>query len=140
MSTLLDGDRYRSAGLRSDERQWLIYDDESVGALGRGLEVMAMSMTGQMLAKHQLKPIRAMGNFMLRIAESRAAEMMRNDGAQRVMIEHLSKVMTFLAGHSAHIPELEIDELWAVTFHADRRAKAAGIQGPGAHRLIVRGD
>ena len=129
----------KSAGLRSDFRQWLIYDDESLGAVARALEVAALAMAGQTLLRRPEGPIRLLGRFMVRVASARTEEMLRSDGAQRVAIEHTSKVFNWLAG-KAPFPADELDELHAAAFRLDARAQAAGVRGPGTIREAIRGD
>ena len=129
----------KNAGLRSDLRQWLIYDDETLGAVARALEVAALAMAGQTLMRRPEAPVRLLGKVMVRIASTRTNEMLRNDGAQRVAIGHTSKVLNWLAG-KASFPADELDELHAAAFRLDSRAQSAGVQGPGTVREAIRGD
>lgn len=131
-----------SNGLRTDERQWLIYGEEEIGALVRGLEAMALQMAGRVLAKNRIDGVRGIGNFMLRIADVRLREMLRNDGVQKVVVQHLEKIMAVLSGKGIWEPAASraLDELYALTVHTDSRAMDAGIVGPGTIREAVRGD
>lgn len=128
--------------LRTDERSWLIYDDESIGAVVRMLEAYSMSVTGQKLARHPDKPIRAVGNMMLRLGEQRGHEMLRNGGAQREAVE----AFALLGSHLAGVPHDEVrcaqavDELHAVVFRLDQKGQVAGMTGPGMVREALRGD
>ena len=133
---------YSTTGLRTDERQWLIYGDEQVGALIRGLEAMALTMTGQTLRNTQLMPLRGLGTLMCRVADARFEAMYRNDGAQRVVVDHLRKVMAAMAGWTHWTPDAlnALDELHATQTHTDSRAAGAGVLGPGHVRQTVRGD
>ena len=128
--------------LRTDERSWLIYDDESLGAFARVLEMYSLSVTGQKLARHPDQRIRAIGTLMVRIGETRGVEMIRNDGAQRVAVEHMVLFGAFLAGlpHDESKLDEALNELHSLAFRLDSRANSAGIAGPGVHRLAVRGD
>ena len=129
--------------LRTDERQWLIYEqDGEVGALVRGLEVMALQMAGQLIAKHPVDGVRGIGHFMLRIADARLRTMLANGGAQAVVVRELSLVMNWLANKIDWSPDVAraLDELYALTVHVDSRAHSAGITGPGTIREAVRGD
>ncbi len=56
-------DGWSTDGLRSDPRQWLIYDEETQGAMVRGLETMALQMVGQTLVKNKDRQVRAMFNM-----------------------------------------------------------------------------
>ena len=130
-------------GLRTDERQWLIYGDEKVGALARGLEAMALHIAGGPLRRHRHEGVRLIGVYMQRIAKGRIDEMHRNGGAQEIVAEHLADIFEWLGREQAgvHLPPPEgLKEIHALAFHADRRAANAGIQGPGVHREAVRGD
>lgn len=131
-------------GLRSDSRQWLIYDDETMGALMRGLEAYALHIVGGPMTRHQNIAVRGIGTLMRRTAAHRIEEMKRNDGAQRVMISHLEKVFDWLgktqSGLALPTPD-ELDEVYAVAFNLDSRAQSAGVGTPlGTHRVAVRGD
>ncbi len=130
-------------GLRTDERQWLIYDNETLGAVMRGLEAFALHLAGGPLTKHRVDGVRAIGHFMQRVASARLAEMEKNDGAQRVVVNHLRRMFTWLgreqSGLATPAPP-ELDELYAAVFRLDSRAQSAGVVGPGVHRIAVRGD
>ncbi len=131
-------------GLRTDERQWLIYDDESLGATMRGLEAIALSVCGGALARHRVQQVRAIGHFMRRVADTRFAEMERNDGAQQVVARHLRTIFRWLEldqrGLATPPPTAALDEIHAATFRLDSRAQSAGVVGPGVHRVAARGD
>jgi hypothetical protein len=128
--------------LRTDERSWLIHDDDSIGAVVRGLEAYALSVTGQKLSRHSDKRIRAIGSMMVRLGEQRGHEMLRNDGAQREAVEAFALLGTVLAGvpHDPVKAESALDELHAVVFRLDQKAQIAGVQGPGTVRQAMRGD
>ena len=127
--------------LRTDERQWLIYGDEQVGALVRGLEATALYLAGGVLARHGTIGVRAIGNFMLRVSDARFREMLKNGGMQETVAQHFTKIMGWLGG-GAWTPEIDeaLDELYAVTVYSDGKAMSAGISGPGTVREAVRGD
>lgn len=128
--------------LRTDERSWLIYDDESIGAMTRGLESYALSVTGQKLARHPDQKIRAVGNMMVRLGEQRGHEMMKNGGAQEVALEWFLFLGAHLAGmnHDEIKCQEALDELHAVCFRLDARLQSAGTVGPGLVRMAGRGD
>lgn len=131
-------------GLRTDERQWLIYDDEALGAVMRGLEAFALHAAGGPLTRHPHQAIRAIGYFMQRVSSARVEEMRRNDGAQRVVVEHLEQIFQWLGRQQRGLltpdPTQALDELYAAVFRLDSRAQSAGVVGPGVHRVAVRGD
>lgn len=131
-------------GLRSDSRQWLIYDDEVLGAVMRALEAFALHIAGGPLSRHRRVEVRAVGHLMRRVAESRIVEMERADGAQRVAVHHLRAIFDWLGAEQRGLvlppPAVELDEIHAAVFRLDSRAQSAGIGGPGVHRAAVRGD
>lgn len=138
----MNGQRY---GLRTDERQWLIYDDETLGAVMRGLEAIALSIVGRSLQRNRVEAVRAIGHFMGRVADARFAEMERNDGAQQVAARHLRTIFGWLSRQQATgldlpAPQAELDQVYASVFRLDSRAQSAGVVGPGVHRQAVRGD
>ena len=128
--------------LRTDERSWLIYDEESIGAVVRMMEAYSMSVTGQKLRRHPDIKIRAIGNMMVRLGETRGSEVLKLGGIPAQAAEHFA----LLGAHLAGIPHNEIkcqkalSELHAVVFHLDSRAKGIGTRGPGTLRQLVRGD
>ena len=128
--------------LRTDERSWLIYDEESIGAVTRGLEAYAMSVTGQKLARHPDKRIRAIGNMMIRLGEQRGHEMLKNDGSQREAIEAFALMGSHLAGvpHDEVKCAVALNELHATVFRLDQKGQIAGTRGPGTVRKALRGD
>lgn len=138
-------DGYSTTGLRSDSRQWLIYDDEALGALMRGVEAYALHICGGPLQKHRHIAVRMIGTLMRRVASHRIAEMKQNDGAQRVVISHLERIFTWLGSEqpgkvARPEPTEALDEIYAAAYRLDSRARSAGVQGPGVHRVAVRGD
>lgn len=128
--------------LRTDERSWLIYDDEVIGAVVRGLEAYALSVTGQKMSRHPEQTVRAVGTMMIRIGEERGRQMLSNGSAQGVVMEWLALLGAHLAGvpHDKIKCTQALDELHGAVFHLDKRVNAAGVRGPGVHRIAVRGD
>lgn len=136
---------FNTGGLRSDARQWLIYGDEELGALMRGLEAYALHICGGPLTRHRHIAVRMIGTLMRRVASHRIEEMKTNDGAQRVVVEHLEKIFTWIsAGQSGRLapePTEALDEIYAAAFRLDSRAANAGVGASvGVHRIAVRGD
>lgn len=128
--------------LRTDERSWLIYDDESVGAVVRMMEAYAMSVTGQKLRRHPDQKIRAVGAMMIRLGEHWTWEGLQADGAKKEAVEAFALLGAHLGGkpHDEFKCHAALDELHAVMFHLDKRAKEMGMRGPGVIREAVRGD
>lgn len=131
------------SGLRTDERQWLIYDEEALGAVMRGLEAFYMFIASGPLARDPDDAIRAIAHFGRRVAQSRIEEMKKNDGAQREMAHNLEVMFKWIGmrqkGMALPRPK-EVDDIYAAVFRLDSRAQSAGVVGPGVHRIAVRGD
>lgn len=132
------------SGLRTDERQWLIYDEEVLGAVMRGLEAFALHLAGGPLTRHRVGAVRAIGHFMRKVSDARLREMEKNGSAQEVVVEHIRRIFIWLGqeqNSGLALPEPEgLDEIHAAVVRLDSRAKSAGVVGPGVHRLAVRGD
>lgn len=132
-------------GLRTDERQWLIYGDEQIGAVIRGLEAWALMVLGTKLRNkgpNRNRPLNGLGAFCQKVADQRITELKRNGGAQEVVADWILLISKWAAGKSPYTPDVAraTDELYSVAFHIDSRVNGAGILGPGAHREAVRGD
>lgn len=128
--------------LRTDERSWMIYDEESIGAVVRMMEAYAMSVTGQKLRRRPEIQLRAMGEMMIRLGEQRGWEASREDGVNKEAMEHFSIIGAYLAGQTVDPVRLTtaLDEIHAAVFRLDQKARSAGMQGPGRIKELVRGD
>lgn len=135
------------SGLRTDERQFLIYDDEVLGAVVRGLEAWALMIAGTRLRKghrgaNRVKAMNAIGAFMQKIANQRIVEMKRNGGAQEQVAEWIFIISKWAADKTPWTPDVAraLDEIHGTITYNDSRVNAAGINGEGTHRIAVRGD
>ena len=128
--------------LRTDDRQWLIHDDEPLGAVMRGVEAWALAIAANLLKNHKTEQLRGIGNFMGRVADSRLSGMKRNGGAQEVVADWILLISKWAAEKSLLTPEVAraLDEIHASVYRLDSRARSAGVVGPGVHRQAVRGD
>jgi hypothetical protein len=129
--------------MRQDHRQWLIYQEEPVTNVVSILEAFLVGLGAQTLLRHPEQAMRAMGHFGARLAETRMAHwagqlrgLEPTDG-QREMVSHLRVIAQFLAGEGPR-PDTELDEVHAALVWLDKRAKDAGVSGPGWYREIVR--
>lgn len=132
-------------GLRTDERQWLIYDDEVLGATIRGLEAWGLMVLGTKLRNVGPDRIRAtngIGAFCQKVANQRLTEMKRNGGAQEQVADWILIVSKWAAGKTPLTSDVAraLDEFHAVSTYNDSRVSGAGVLGPGVHRQAVRGD
>lgn len=132
--------------LRTDERQWLIYGDEQIGAVIRGLEAWALMVLGTKLRNkgpNRNRPLNAIGALCQKIADQRLTEMKRNGGAQEVAADWILIVSKWASRSDALLtPDVStaLSEMQAVATYLDSRVNGAGILGPGVHRQAVRGD
>jgi hypothetical protein len=138
-------ERYNTAGLRTDERQWLIYDDEVLGAYTRGLEAWALMVLAQSLRNvgpDRFRALNGIATWCHRVAEQRLVEMKRNGGAQEVVSDWVLLVSRWAAGKTPLTPDVArgIEEFHSVATRLDSRGNSAGITGPGVHRQAIRGD
>ncbi len=125
--------------LRVDIRSWLIYDEESVGAVFRALETAALAGMGHRLASHEAIEVRAVGNVMKRIAATRIRTAKKEGGVRWEAMEKMTKLMMYAFGQAPPNAEA-LDELHATVFRIDQRLNSSGSVGPGVHREGVRGD
>jgi hypothetical protein len=131
---------YPTNGLRDDPRQWLIYGDAQQAALIRGVEIMGLQMVGRHLSGNPIREVRAIGHMMLNLADARIRTALKEQNYHTTVVEYLAKVMTFAAGQAPPPPPQILDELHALVYQTDHRARSAGIGGEGALRSLVRGD
>lgn len=132
-------------GLRTDERQWLIYDNEVLGAFTRGIEAWALKVLGAKLRNtgpDRNRPLNGVATFCDRVADQRLVEMKRNGGAQELVADWILDLSKWAAGKGPWTPDLQerLDQFHAVATRIDSRTRHAGVRGPGVHREAVRGD
>ena len=134
-------------GLRTDERQFLIYDEEVMGAVMRGLEAWALMIAGTRLRKghrgaDRIKAMNAIGAFMQKVADQRITEMKRNGGAQEQVADWVLLISKWIAGKTPYTPDVAraLNEFYGTIFHTNSRGDGAGMTGPGTHRQAIRGD
>lgn len=133
------------SGLRTDERQFLIYDEEVLGAYIRGLEAWALMVFGNRLRQtgpDRYRALNGIAAFAEKIANQRITEMKRNGGAQEAVADWVLIVSKWAAGKTPFTPDIQrgIDEFHSISTRIDSRVNGAGILGPGVHRQAVRGD
>lgn len=111
--------------LRQDERQWLIYQEDSVVSAVRALEVFAMLVAGPMLANHPELPMRALGNMMIRLGTAREESMLTH-AEYETAGRHIAAILGSLMGVTN--ADQAKDELHAALFWLDSTLKKAGIK------------
>jgi len=131
--------------LRTDLRQWLIYDDEAAYATADAIDTLAYRLAGSMLARHQDIEMRAIGNYLLRVADARERRMLgemeghESTEIEQAAIHHVGVILKWL-GEGGDRPEESLDELHAVVFAIDSKVQSAGATGPSPMAGLVRGD
>ena len=129
--------------IRTDERQWLIYEEESVSAVVGGIQAFFCLMGAHMASKHEDIAVRAMANAAERIVETQMSHWLGKlkglepTEAQETVTRYLAEISAWMGGEGER-PDEALDEIWAALVWLDGRAKAAGVTGPGWYREIVR--
>lgn len=127
--------------LRTDDRQWLIYGEEPVTAGMEAIEVIALTVTGNLLTNNENVEMRAMGNVMLRWADARQRALSGEEStdAEKAAIEMATEVLDWMGGQGEK-PEQAVSDFHALCFEFDSRLQGAGITGPGWYRELARGE
>ena len=129
--------------LRKDANQWLIYDEASVTASVRGLELMALMLTGKALENHPDIELRALGNVAGSVADARLRYMLGLMGQssptdeERIVGAHVVRILGYLEGDPK--PAESLDDLWASVVWLDSHIRSSGVEGEGWYREVVRG-
>jgi len=130
--------------IRTDERQWLIYDEETVRAVQGAVEIFLMGLGGTILMAHEEIRMRAIGNVGIRVSETRLQvwEGTLKDTETTELRERLAgyvrEIISWLGSQTDEKPEQALDEIHAAIVWLDRRANAAGVVGPGWYRDAIR--
>lgn len=130
--------------LRTDERQWLIYDEPAVVAASRALELICLTVAGQWLAEHEDISLRGLGNLALKIADTRTRYgfgFMKNStptDEEQAATAHALEIIGYLAGDRDR-PVVAEDELHAAAVWLNTRLKEAGVDGDGWYRHLAKG-
>ena len=131
--------------LRTDLRQWLIHDDEAAFATADAIDTLAYRLAGSMLAQHAEIEMRAIGNYLLRVADVRERRMLGelkdhdSTELEQAAIHHVGAVLRWIV-EGGERPEQAFDELHAVVFVIDSKVQSAGATGPSVMAGLVRGD
>lgn len=127
--------------LRTDKRQWFIHDEEPIVAAMEAIEVIALTVTGRLLAENEHVEMRAIGNVMMRWADARQRTLDGDEAtdAEHVAIEFATEILDWM-GEQGERPEDALDQFQASAFGFDSRLQAAGISGPGWYRELARGE
>lgn len=130
--------------LRKDERQWLIYDEESVVSVVRSMEVIGLALAGPALANHRDIQLRAVGNIMMRLAETRLKALSGHFGdvpdENRISAEHVATILNYLrTGILTPDVHKAIEEFHGAVVWLDGRLRAAGTAGANWFQELARG-
>lgn len=129
--------------LRTDLSQWLIYDEETVRTVEGALEIYLMAVGGTVFSNADDVVLRAMGHSGMRIATTRLELWLgKKKGLDPTELQEelaiiIQSVIAWRAGKEPR-PDDALDEIHAVLVWLDKRTKAAGVNGPGWYREVVR--
>jgi hypothetical protein len=134
--------------LRKDARQWLIYDDASIEAGVRSLEMVSLGIVGANYQNHPDQAMRGISNAMLKLSKARLEAgygLIKGVETSDELLEATRcafRVFEYLGDKTGEIPYpvAEADQLYALLFYLDSRLNGAGISGPGIKRKLARGD
>jgi hypothetical protein len=131
--------------LRLDQNQWVIYQEPSVQAAIRAVNIVTSILAGDAMEKHHEMRIRAMGHVAGSLADSQLryglglVEGHDPDEFTRLATEHAVTIISFIKGaESSEASERALDEVHAAVYWLDSRLKAAGITGDGWYRELAR--
>lgn len=127
------------SNLRQDERQWLIYQEEPVSAAMMGMEVIALTVAGSLLADNEHVEMRAVGNIMMLWADARQRTLVDGNDSERAAMEMADEILSWMGGQGDK-PEDALEQFHAVAFQFDSVLRGAGISGDGWFREIARGE
>lgn len=128
--------------IREDDTQWLIYQEGPVSAVVEAVEVFLVALGAATIMDHSDVAVRAIGHFGERLAETRLAHMagqlqgLDSTDTKKQLAFHLLAISAFLAGGDR--PEVALEDMQAALVWVDKRAKDAGVVGPGWYREIIR--
>ena len=127
--------------LRTDPRQWLIYQEDNVTAGMEAIEIMALTVTGTLLANRPEVEMRAIGNIMMRWADARQRTMSGEEASdlKQAAVSHATDILDWMGGQG-DTPDDALSELHAVAFAFDSQLQGAGIDGEGWYRVLARGE
>lgn len=131
--------------LRKDERQWLIYDEESVVSVVRSMEILGLALAGPALARHPDIQLRAVGNVMMGLAPARLKALSGYYGdisdENRTASEHLATILDYLrTGIMTPDVHRAIEEFHGAVVWLDGRIRAAGTAGGNWFQELARGE
>ena len=127
--------------LRTDDRQWLIHQEENVTAGMEAIEIMALTVTGSLLANRPEVELRAIGNIMSTWADARQRTLDGEEASdlEQTAVLYATDILDWMGGQGDE-PNDALSELHAVAFAFDSQLSAAGIDGEGWYRTLARGE
>lgn len=128
--------------LRKDEKQWLIYQQDSVEPAIDGVKSLLMALGAQALINHPDIVLRAFGHYGQRVTDThldlwRGALKEEPSEERRQVGVYLAEIYAWLAGEGER-PEEALDQLHAAVVWSDKRARAAGVTGEGWYRDLIK--
>lgn len=106
------------------------------------IEVIALTVAGNLLASDENVEMRAMGNIMMRWADARQRKL---DGEEANDSEHSAiymaqQVLDWMGEEDAEKPKSALEQFHAVAFQFDSVLQGAGINGNGWFQIVARGE
>ena len=129
--------------LRKDTNQWMIYEEEAVRAATGAIEIYLMLVGGAVFTRKEDIALRAMGHIGMRIGTTRLElwegkkRGLESNEVRQELAGYLRDIMAWQAGE-AERPDQALDELHAVMVWLDKRTNAAGVNGEGWYREVIR--
>ena len=129
--------------IRQDERQKMIYQEEPVTGVVGAVEILLCAIGANVLLQHEDMEIRSIADFGESLAKTRlkhwAGQYDHLDPTeiQQELADHVTRIAGYLAGELDR-PDEALDDIRMALIWLDRRARNAGVAGPGWYREIVR--
>lgn len=128
--------------LRQDEKQWMIYQEDSVKPAIDAVKSLLMALGAEALKSNPDLVLRAFGTFGEQVTDTHlrywnGGYSEKPDGRYLVAGEHLARIYAWLSDEGER-PDQALDELHAAVVWLNKRAKDAGVSGPGWYRDAVK--
>lgn len=129
--------------LRSNDAiQWLIDDQPTVANVYRAIRAAACAMVGAGLANHPDLEVRAVGNVLIRTAETERKAILDDDfDLSTQVIEAVGQLMAYATHPIGSRPAPKSnEEVHAALLYMDRHLRQRGARGDDALQQLARGD
>lgn len=130
--------------IRQDERQALIYQEEPVTGVVGAVEILCTALGAMILQGHHDQAVRAIGHFGESMSKTRLAHWagqlkgLEPTEMQKELAQHLAAISAYVGNQDTERPGEALDDIQMALIWLDKRARDAGVSGPGWYREIVR--